>query len=75
MVALALGSLLPIVGFALLVVCDAAEGRVVQDAGGDNSDIGYFEAQEALNSAPQAKDDAYEVNEENTLTARRRRRA
>jgi hypothetical protein len=73
--AFAFGPLLPVEGPAALVVGDAAEGRVVQDAGGDNSDIGYFEAQEVLNSAPQAKDDAYEVNEENTLTARRRRRA
>jgi len=36
--------------------------------GGDDSDIGSFEAQSVLNSAPQATDDAYEVNEDDTLT-------
>ena len=36
--------------------------------GGDDSDIGSFEAQEVLNSAPEATDDAYEVNEDDTLT-------
>ena len=36
--------------------------------GGDNSDIGSFEAQSVLDSAPQAADDAYKVNEDTAHT-------
>ena len=36
--------------------------------GGDNSDIGSFEAQSVLNSAPQATDDAYSTDEDAALT-------
>ncbi len=32
--------------------------------GGDNSDIGSFEAQSVLDSAPQAEDDAYSTDED-----------
>jgi hypothetical protein len=36
--------------------------------GGYDSDIGSFEAQSVLNSAPEAKDDAYSTNEDAALT-------
>jgi CSLREA domain-containing protein len=35
--------------------------------GGDNSDIGSFEAQSVLNSAPEAEDDAYSTDEDAAL--------
>jgi CSLREA domain-containing protein len=37
-------------------------------SGGDDSDIGSFEAQSVLDSAPQAADDAYDVTEDTALT-------
>lgn len=42
--------------------------NIAPATGGDNSDIGSFEAQSVLNTAPEANNDAYSTNEDSTLT-------
>jgi large repetitive protein len=44
------------------------EPKIAPAQGGDDSDIGSFEAQSVLNTAPQATDDTYATNEDTTLT-------
>jgi hypothetical protein len=42
--------------------------NVAPATGGDNSDIGSFEVQEVLNTAPDAKDDSATTSEDNSVT-------